>query len=143
MASTATEIWHSICDALCDLVSFVQFKKRGKHPWRSVNTFFKLYKWYQIAQRITYSYKSFCLSYFCFIIIFLLRKECQKLLNLLHKVLLFVWNIFCWFFNMFWFFIIFGLLSYIAQANNHMSSWWFHSWTHFLLCQLIQMLDVQ
>ena len=26
-----------ICDALCDLVPFVQFKKREKHPWRSVN----------------------------------------------------------------------------------------------------------
>ena len=46
---------------LIDLVPFVQFKKREKHPWRSVNTppwvfftFFKLYKWYQIAQRITY-----------------------------------------------------------------------------------------
>ena len=25
------------CDALCDLVPFVQFKKREKHPWRSVN----------------------------------------------------------------------------------------------------------
>ena len=25
------------CDALSDLVSFVQFEKRGKHPWRSVN----------------------------------------------------------------------------------------------------------
>ena len=25
------------CDALCDLVPFVQFKKRKKHPWRSVN----------------------------------------------------------------------------------------------------------
>ena len=24
------------CDALRDLVPFVQFKKRGKHPWRSV-----------------------------------------------------------------------------------------------------------
>ena len=24
-------------DALCDLVPFVQFKKREKHPWRSVN----------------------------------------------------------------------------------------------------------
>ena len=24
-----------ICDALRDLVSFVQFKKREKHPWRS------------------------------------------------------------------------------------------------------------
>ena len=49
--------------ALRDLVPFVQFKKRKKHPWRSVTftvcnfnksntppwvfvTFFKLYKWY-------------------------------------------------------------------------------------------------
>ena len=56
-------------DALRDLVVFVQFKKREKRPWRSVNfnkdagfskltllhgyflRFFKLYKWYQIAQR--------------------------------------------------------------------------------------------
>ena len=30
-----------ICDALRDLVSFVQFKKREKHPWRSV-TFSKV-----------------------------------------------------------------------------------------------------
>ena len=29
------------CGALHDLVPFVQFKKREKHPWRSV--FFKLY----------------------------------------------------------------------------------------------------
>ena len=43
-------------DALRDLVSFVQFKARDKHPWRSV-TFSKvagLYKWYQIPQSITY-----------------------------------------------------------------------------------------
>ena len=26
-----------ISGALCDLVPFVQFKKREKHPWRSVN----------------------------------------------------------------------------------------------------------
>ena len=25
-----------ICDALSDLVAFLQFKKREKHPWRSV-----------------------------------------------------------------------------------------------------------
>ena len=25
------------CGALCDLVPFVQFKKREKHPWKSVN----------------------------------------------------------------------------------------------------------
>ena len=27
----------SICSALRDLVAFVQFEKREKHPWRSVN----------------------------------------------------------------------------------------------------------
>ena len=27
----------TICGALRDLVPFVQFKKREKHPWRSVN----------------------------------------------------------------------------------------------------------
>ena len=26
-----------ICGALRDLVAFAQFKKRAKHPWRSVN----------------------------------------------------------------------------------------------------------
>ena len=26
-----------IYDALCDLVIFLKFKKREKHPWRSVN----------------------------------------------------------------------------------------------------------
>ena len=31
------------CDALRDLVSFAQFKKREKHPWRSV-TFSKVVK---------------------------------------------------------------------------------------------------
>ena len=46
-----------ICDALRDLMSFVQFKKREKDPWRSVTltpllvffTFLKLCKWYKIA----------------------------------------------------------------------------------------------
>ena len=48
-----------ICGALRDLVPFVQFKKREKHPWRSVS-FSKVAgfkpgtKWYQIAQRTTY-----------------------------------------------------------------------------------------
>ena len=32
------------CGALRDLVPFVQFKKREKHPWRSM--FFKLCTWY-------------------------------------------------------------------------------------------------
>ena len=27
----------TICDALRDLAAFAQFKKREKHPWRSVN----------------------------------------------------------------------------------------------------------
>ena len=51
------------------LVPFVQFKKHEKHPWRIVKacnftksntpswvflTFLKFYKWYQIAQNITY-----------------------------------------------------------------------------------------
>ena len=50
---------------MCDLVPFVQFKKREKHPWRIVTfksntppwvffTFLKLYKWYQILKRISY-----------------------------------------------------------------------------------------
>ena len=66
---------HTKCGALRDLVPFVQFKKLEKHPRRSVNfrsnrlkpatlltkintppwvffTFFKLYKWYQIAQSV-------------------------------------------------------------------------------------------
>ena len=66
-----------ICDALRDLVPFVQFKKREKHPWKDVTfskvaslkpatllkltllhgyffMFFKLCKWYQIAQRTIY-----------------------------------------------------------------------------------------
>ena len=57
------------CDALRDLVAFVQFKKRQKHPclqlkacnFTKITTppwvffmFFKLYKWYQISQRTTF-----------------------------------------------------------------------------------------
>ena len=41
-----------IFDVLRDLVTFLQFKKREKHPWKSV-TFNKVAgTWYQIAQRI-------------------------------------------------------------------------------------------
>ena len=66
-----------MCDALRDLVPFVQFKKHKKHPWRSFTfragacnftkhntppwvffTFFKLHKWYQIAQSISYTPES-------------------------------------------------------------------------------------
>ena len=31
-----SHVWDN-CDALRDLVPFVQFKKSEKHPWRSVN----------------------------------------------------------------------------------------------------------
>ena len=34
---TLRYIHNTICDALRNLVPFVQFKKRKKHPWRSVN----------------------------------------------------------------------------------------------------------
>ena len=61
-----------ICDALHDLVPFEQFTKCEKHPWSSVTfikfagcksntptwvffTFFKLYKWYQIVQRVSFN----------------------------------------------------------------------------------------
>ena len=51
---TVKPLWCS----LRDLVSFKQFKKREKHPWRSVtfnkvagfSNFLKLCKWYQIAK---------------------------------------------------------------------------------------------
>ena len=45
-----------VCDALRDSVPFLQFKKREKHPWRSVTfNFMKLSKWYQ---NITYVFIS-------------------------------------------------------------------------------------
>ena len=65
-----------ICGVLLGLVPFVLFKKREKHPWRSGNfstvagftksntlpwvffTFFKLHKWYQIAESITLYYRN-------------------------------------------------------------------------------------
>ena len=34
-------LWMKICDALRDLVPFLQFKKREKHPWKTV-TFSKV-----------------------------------------------------------------------------------------------------
>ena len=62
-----------ICDALRDLAPHIPFKKREKHPRRSVTsnvkhpatllkvtllhacfTFYKFEKWYQIAQIATY-----------------------------------------------------------------------------------------
>ena len=39
-----------MCDALRNLVPFVQFKKREKHPWRSVN-FRKVAGLHQIFER--------------------------------------------------------------------------------------------
>ena len=62
---TISENFQVSCGALRDLVLCAQFKKREKHPWRSVNfskintppwvffTCFKLYEWYQIAQSTT------------------------------------------------------------------------------------------
>ena len=59
-------MYHGIykCDALRDLVPFLQVKKSEKQPRRrvtfcpmSVFTFFKLYKWYQIAQNIINAYQ--------------------------------------------------------------------------------------
>ena len=57
----------NICDALRNLVPFVQSKNREEHPWKNVTKsknpprvffrFSKLYKWYQIAQGITYLQK--------------------------------------------------------------------------------------
>ena len=63
---TSVTLW----DALCNLVPFVQFKKREKHPWSITFskitlikltllhgcffTFFKSYKWHQTVQSITY-----------------------------------------------------------------------------------------
>ena len=41
-----------ILEALRDLASFLQFKKREGHPLMSA-TFLKLYKWYQTAQSIS------------------------------------------------------------------------------------------
>ena len=35
-ALAGNRLENHICDALRDLVPFVQFKKREKHPWRSV-----------------------------------------------------------------------------------------------------------
>ena len=47
----------SICDALRNLVPLVKFKKRENFPswvFFMFFTIFQLYKWYQIAQNITY-----------------------------------------------------------------------------------------
>ena len=71
----------NVCDVFRALVPFVQLKKREKHPWRSVtfskvagykpanllkatlldgcfSRFFQLFIWYQIAQNITYDFRS-------------------------------------------------------------------------------------
>ena len=42
--NTNSEILKDICGALRDLVPFVQFQKREKHPWSSVN-FSKVAGW--------------------------------------------------------------------------------------------------
>ena len=51
-----------ICDALRDFVPFVQFKKREKHPWRSV-TFSKVASfWPAVSLKVTLLHG--CLSRF-------------------------------------------------------------------------------
>ena len=52
----------TLCNALLDLVTFLQFRKREKHQWKTNGitlpwvffTFFKLYKWHQTAQSVSY-----------------------------------------------------------------------------------------
>ena len=73
--SLATQLFYQcnlmfICDALSNLLQFVQFKKREEHPCSNANscnftkintppwvffTFFKLCRWHQIAQRILFT----------------------------------------------------------------------------------------
>ena len=75
--SDSRKQWFYICDALCDLVPFVQFKYMKNSPWSSLLllklqakvcnfpksntppcvffTVFKLYRWYQIAQSVSYN----------------------------------------------------------------------------------------
>ena len=102
-----------IRDALRKLVPFVQFKKREKHPWRSVicskacnltksNTpplvflmFFKLYKWYQIAQNITY-FSTFSMYFFTFVIMFLIIKN-SNIMNKTIFLISFFFNLGCFY----------------------------------------------
>ena len=80
----------SICDALRDLVSFVQFKKSEKHPSNFTKnntllwvffTFFKTYKWYQIAQRITYWQKDIFIIFFIFRQMIALQKRWKMFIS--------------------------------------------------------------
>ena len=55
--------WHGTlvqtkCDALHDLVAFVQFKKREKHPWRSAN-FSKVSKSLITFEKISFNIQLF------------------------------------------------------------------------------------
>ena len=52
----------NICGALRDLVPFAQFKKREKHPWRSVN-FSKVAGWSE-KSTTNYSIEKFILPNF-------------------------------------------------------------------------------
>ena len=45
-----------------NLMQACNFTKSNTHPWVFF-TFFKLYKWYQIAQRITYENVKMCYMY--------------------------------------------------------------------------------
>ena len=78
-----------ICGALRDLVPFDQFKKREKHPWGNTPplvffTFFKLYKWYRIAQGINLKINKVLLSF----VYFQRNGITQGLLNIFLKCLI-------------------------------------------------------
>ena len=93
---------NSIWGALRDLIPFVQFKKREKHPWRSVNfskvagfkpswvffTFFKLYKWYQTKFTKKVLFSDFCDKLLHRIKLQALSAKMEDLFRLLGKKLL-------------------------------------------------------
>ena len=88
-----------ICDALLGLLPFAQFKNREKHPWKSLTLvklqaksktiplvffiFFKLYKWYQSPQSITYisPCQRFLIKNFCWGSVLLSLRKSGRLKN--------------------------------------------------------------
>ena len=77
----ATWEWHKTAESwkksICDLAPCVQFEKREKHSRRNVTfslkvffTFFELYKWYQIAQSVSYEFLQMQALHCAFTLIF-------------------------------------------------------------------------
>ena len=62
-----------ICDALCDLILFVQFKKLGKHLWRSV-IFSKVACFLQMV--LNCAKYHICYHYSCFLT-FMFLSQCH------------------------------------------------------------------